>query len=171
MVKCQKSKKELEWNELGLFWHRLFTTKNEVDLLHLKVDTRKIVPKRCFHLFAALNLILLDKISFAHKWVLCKLFRSQKWWYRICNHLLLLFLSCYNKQSMHYPFVATQGSLTKFLLYPNWVVSVIYGPCHYSLHGCKVILNQHTFLKNGPTPASFSFIFVFSNKHYNSYNK
>ena len=27
------------------------------------------------------------------------------------------------------------------------------------------------FLKNGPTPASFSFIFVFSNKNYNSYNK
>ena len=84
LVKCQKSKKELEWNELGLFWHRLFTTKNEVDLLHLKVDTRKIVPKRCFHLFAALNLILLDKISFAHKWVLCELFRSQKWCHRIC---------------------------------------------------------------------------------------
>ena len=27
------------------------------------------------------------------------------------------------------------------------------------------------FLKKGPTPASFSFIFVFSNKHCNSYNK
>ena len=27
------------------------------------------------------------------------------------------------------------------------------------------------FFKNGPTPASFSFIFVFPNKHYNSYNK
>ena len=27
------------------------------------------------------------------------------------------------------------------------------------------------FFKNGPFMASFSFIFVFSNKHYNSYNK
>ena len=27
------------------------------------------------------------------------------------------------------------------------------------------------FLKNGPSSASFSFIFVFSSKHYNSYNK
>ena len=28
-----------------------------------------------------------------------------------------------------------------------------------------------SFLKNGPTPASFSCIFVFSNKHYEFYNK
>ena len=28
-----------------------------------------------------------------------------------------------------------------------------------------------SFLKNGPSPASFSFIFVFSNKNYNFYNK
>ena len=27
------------------------------------------------------------------------------------------------------------------------------------------------FFKNGPTPASFSFIFVFPNKHYKFYNK
>ena len=27
------------------------------------------------------------------------------------------------------------------------------------------------FLKNGPFPASFSFIFVFSTKHYNCYSK
>ena len=42
-------------------------------------------------------------------------------------------------------------------------------------HGCqilqkiketKIILKQFDFL-NGPSPASFSFIFVFSNKHYN----
>ena len=35
-------------------------------------------------------------------------------------------------------------------------------------------LPQHNFffiLKNGPTPASISFIFVLSNKHYNFYNK
>ena len=30
---------------------------------------------------------------------------------------------------------------------------------------------QLFFLKKWPTPASFSFIFVFSNKHYNYYNK
>ena len=27
------------------------------------------------------------------------------------------------------------------------------------------------FKKNGPDPVSFSFLFVLSNKHYNSYNK
>ena len=27
------------------------------------------------------------------------------------------------------------------------------------------------FFLNGPTSSSFSFIFIFSNKHYNSYNK
>ena len=32
---------------------------------------------------------------------------------------------------------------------------------------CEII----SFLKNGPTPASFSFIFVFSNTHYILYNK
>ena len=29
----------------------------------------------------------------------------------------------------------------------------------------------HLFKKNGPIPTSFSFIFVFSNKYYNFYNK
>ena len=33
---------------------------------------------------------------------------------------------------------------------------------------CKYVV---IFLKNGPFPASFSYIFVFSNIHYNSYNK
>ena len=35
----------------------------------------------------------------------------------------------------------------------------------------SIVLNLRMFFKNGATPASFSFIFVFSNKHYNSYNK
>ena len=29
---------------------------------------------------------------------------------------------------------------------------------------------RKVFFKNGPTPASFSFILIFSNTHYNSYN-
>ena len=31
--------------------------------------------------------------------------------------------------------------------------------------------NLLSFLENGPSMASFSFIFVFSNKHHNFYNK
>ena len=35
----------------------------------------------------------------------------------------------------------------------------------------SIVLNLRMFFKNGATPASFSFIFVFSNKHCNSYDK
>ena len=37
---------------------------------------------------------------------------------------------------------------------------ILYGPAYLKV-----------FLKNGPSPASFSFIFVSSNKHYNFYHK
>ena len=40
-----------------------------------------------------------------------------------------------------------------------------------SLYKCRKNRTFHYFLKNGPSPASFSFIFVFSKKHYTSYNK
>ena len=42
---------------------------------------------------------------------------------------------------------------------------------HWPLNSICFSLNVSSFLKNGPTPASFSFIFVFSNKQYNFYNK
>ena len=38
----------------------------------------------------------------------------------------------------------------------------------YSLCTCTYLSKV---LKNGPSPASFKFIFVFSSKHYNFYNK
>ena len=40
--------------------------------------------------------------------------------------------------------------------------------CH---NNCLNLNAQKMVLKNGPSLASFSFIFVFSNKHYNFYNK
>ena len=42
----------------------------------------------------------------------------------------------------------------------------LYGKCV-----AATALYQNIFLKNGPSLASFSFIFVFYNNHYNFYNK
>ena len=45
---------------------------------------------------------------------------------------------------------------------------------HYQLYlliTYSLSTDRYTLLKSGPTPASFSFIFVFSNKHYNFYTK
>ena len=41
----------------------------------------------------------------------------------------------------------------------------------YSHHSLLSGNNSSFFSKNGPSSASFLFIFVFSNKHYNAYNK
>ena len=53
-----------------------------------------------------------------------------------------------------------------FSRFRTWIVWIQGKNAYHS-----TTINAQMFLKNMPTPASFSFIFVFLNKQYNSYNK
>ena len=68
-----------------------------------------------------------------------------------------------NKSNIFEP--AMELNLVGYIFSDNMLGKQFWLFCYY------VGLKWNTFLKNRPFPSSFSFIFVFSNKQYNFYNK
>ena len=58
--------------------------------------------------------------------------------------------------------------ITRLIKYGKRIAKYLLVPAVESTFSTR---SSIVFFKNGPTPASFSFIFVFSNTHYNCYIK